>query len=810
MFRYRKLDYFFILTVFTLLLAVPGCNYTTHRILTNSQVKEEEDPEPNYSVTLDENYQNFVSYMYMGNRAEAFGTFFNKFYTALEDYNDALAEYRTSTIAEYNRRLDSLNITPPLSAAAKEKLNKVIERCSKIIQFNKSTRFLDGAVLLIGKSYYYLAEYLQAERKFSEFLSKLTVSKKSDEALLYLARTEFKLGKNTEAETILLNLLKNTKDREILSEISQDLGINSLTKNDYESSVDYFKKSIEYAVDKDKKAEKQYILAKIYTLYKPAEAYKEYEKAFDMASDFDLRFYSTLNKAKALSEKGDYKGSLSILKSISGKYRDYPEFKQLIEFEIGNTLFLQKDFKEAKKHYYDVIVNYTGTKSAADAYYHLAYWYEKYQNNYFNAFIDYKKVTETNSTSDYFNVSQKKMHALEKYYNLLAVILDKEKGIIPAEDPDIQKMKEKLEKEKNPTREKNPLDPGKGQVTPPPKGGGIKYKISFNLVDSVMKKGMDSTKTTVKDTIKTTVKDTTEKTPPVINQDSLNKAAEKWRVDSTRTAQRVNDSLSLVKEELKVNALFELAELFLYEFNRTDSTIIYLNKVISSAKSPDMISKAIYTLANVYKNQGDKEESNKLFNKVIEQYPLTVYANESRKILGIKTIETAIDTTESLYKNCENEILNRNYDKALSDLKGIINNYPESKYEAKVLYSIGWIYENYYSSKDSALLYYVFLKNKFPNSEFTSSIRIKYEFLTAPVKSEQVDSSGTLKDTVKMIIDESGEGTDISNKPADTTKKIQNNDDGGNPPPEKKKIEEKKDEKMIKPKEINPDNKLPY
>jgi len=138
-------------------LLLASCNYTTHRTLSKTTVSDTsstEGPEPDYSVTLNDDYQDFVSFMFMGNRSESFGTFFNKFFTANEDYDEALKEYKLTAIATYNRRLDSLNITPPVSQSTKDKLTKVIEGCSKVIQFNKSTKYLDDAVLLIGKSYF--------------------------------------------------------------------------------------------------------------------------------------------------------------------------------------------------------------------------------------------------------------------------------------------------------------------------------------------------------------------------------------------------------------------------------------------------------------------------------------------------------------------------------------------------------------------------------------------------------------------------------------------------------------------------------
>ncbi|MCI0472939.1 MAG: hypothetical protein L0Y76_05075, partial [Ignavibacteria bacterium] len=177
-----------------------------------------EEPDPNFDVTLDYYFQDYTSFIFLGNRAESFGTYFNKFFTATEDYEEALKEFKAGAIAFYNRRLDSLNVLPPVQQGTKDKFTKVIERCSKIIQYNKSTKYFDRAIVLVGKSYFYSQDYIQSERKFTEFLSRLSKSEQTDEALLFLGLTKFRLRKYQEGENILKNLLSRNVDNEIKSQ----------------------------------------------------------------------------------------------------------------------------------------------------------------------------------------------------------------------------------------------------------------------------------------------------------------------------------------------------------------------------------------------------------------------------------------------------------------------------------------------------------------------------------------------------------------------------------------------------------------
>ena len=112
----KKTILYLLLAVFVLLA---GCSHVTYRILSKPETKEDEDPEPIYDITLDEDYQNFIEYMFIGNRSEGFGTYFNKYFSAMEDFDEGMKEYQTSFIANYNPRIDSLDVVPRVSLNAK-------------------------------------------------------------------------------------------------------------------------------------------------------------------------------------------------------------------------------------------------------------------------------------------------------------------------------------------------------------------------------------------------------------------------------------------------------------------------------------------------------------------------------------------------------------------------------------------------------------------------------------------------------------------------------------------------------------------
>jgi uncharacterized protein YabN with tetrapyrrole methylase and pyrophosphatase domain len=63
--------------------------------------------------------------MFIGNRIENFGTYFNTFFNAKENFDEAYEDYVTRVLSTYNERLDSIYATPGISQEAKDKFNRI-------------------------------------------------------------------------------------------------------------------------------------------------------------------------------------------------------------------------------------------------------------------------------------------------------------------------------------------------------------------------------------------------------------------------------------------------------------------------------------------------------------------------------------------------------------------------------------------------------------------------------------------------------------------------------------------------------------
>ncbi|MEO8513185.1 MAG: tetratricopeptide repeat protein [Ignavibacteria bacterium] len=678
--------------VFSALIAISACSTFNYKTYDEKQYKDIEDPDPNYELTLDRDFQDFTGFMFIGNRIENFSTYFNTYFNANENFNDAYDDYVTRVLASYNERQDSIFARPRLSQEAIDKFNLAIQKASKVIQYHKSSQFMDRSVLLIGKSYFYLGDYLKAERKFSEFISKLKTSRYLDEALLNLAKTQLRLENEKPALERFNDLIKNSDDKVVKSESYQSLAEYYLNKKDYDNAIKNFKSAIEYSNDNEFKAQMQFLVASVTVRSNPRTAAKEFDKVLDYNASFDLEYLARLNTAKYMVLSGDFKNANEIIEDLQVKYKDVPSNLSQVNYLKALYYDEKKDNKASLIQYYDVIQSFPSTISSSDASYKIGKYYEG-KNDYLRALKYFRFSTEQSNSGSYNKEALQKANIYKRYFELRSVIT----GATINTDYDTE-FKKKTNKDFNKDGDPNKLPPKNGDNG---KNGG---EPGFGFLDSI------------------------------INSDS--------NVTVQADTSHIIDS-SHIKEKQLSEAKFELAELFLYDLNRTDSCEYYLKDALAESYDYDFSAKVLFALSALYRKLDDNVKSEEILNMIVRDYPRSAVANSSRRLLNLSIIdEYTGDSGDSLYSAAENSFISKNYTSALNDFKSLITNYPSSVHIDKAYFGAGWIYENVINNNDSAYLYYSSLIKAIPNSEAAAMVMQKVEEYENFNKTNVKDTTG--------------------------------------------------------------------
>lgn len=328
-----------------------------------------------------------------------FTTYFNLYYNTASIFEDAEKEI-------LNQKRDLFSNDPlVVPSNAKNGLIKVVEKASKLLQFNANSSFVDESLMMLGKSFYYQGNFQKGKRKFQELLATDTDDTEQIlEANLWIAKSDFEMRSNSDA----LALLKEVRTKAVEEDIA------SIIKETYVQEIKYRLREKEYGVaialtneflevydDDDVKAEVYYALADLYTITGDKEkAITAYENVFEYSPDFDLEISASIKYAKALRDAGQVDKALEVFEDMRTEDKFSTSFNE-IDLEIGKTQAGLQNYQKANEQFRIVDSLYKNTPFASAASFELAEIYRFHIMDYDSATKYYSKSLSSNPPKEY-------------------------------------------------------------------------------------------------------------------------------------------------------------------------------------------------------------------------------------------------------------------------------------------------------------------------------------------------------------------------------------------------------------------------
>jgi len=134
---------------------------------------------------------------FVGRTYDNVTAYYNTFHNA-----QAAFENGVQSVREAARPIDRTRYLPvfpaPPEGTATEPFDKAIQKSADVLRQHPQSKWVDDALLLIGKAYFYQQNYVGAEQKFREMLA-LSDASRAVEARFWLARTLVTAGRTGEA-----------------------------------------------------------------------------------------------------------------------------------------------------------------------------------------------------------------------------------------------------------------------------------------------------------------------------------------------------------------------------------------------------------------------------------------------------------------------------------------------------------------------------------------------------------------------------------------------------------------------------------
>lgn len=635
-----------------------------------------------------------------------FTTYFNTYYNAKTIFDRTEEEILKKRTDLFAFRLDV--ITPQ----QKNDLTKVIEKCSKILQFNKESSFFDDALFLTGKAFYYQQEYARAQRKFLE-LANFPESEFALENKFWLAKTHLQLRNFEEG----LKLLEEVQS-EALNKDEENIFIEAsifkigfyLFRQEYQTAVNECNNFLNNIKNNDETtALVLYQMGKIYNLLGDKEnALKSFASVIEHSPTFEIEFESRLEYSRLLKDMGRIEESENTLNELlyRGKFKNQED---RILLELGQIYDEKNELDKAINIFMTIDSTYKQKPTAAFADLMLAKIYENKIRDYDSSFKYYNKTASSNLSREIKNQASSRYRIIDKYFTYkkilsdlylqLTYLNDNNRFIRDSIDFDIA-YNQYLEE----TRKKQEQSSQQSDLS-------ISQRLQQRGIETPQqaqqKKSTDSSLYIDK---KLTLVE-------LIAQGKAKKPTRpKISVDSLRTTISQN--------------LYNIGNLFLTELEVIDSAKFYFNEIINNYSDKPYKVDALFALGTYYETNNQKEQADSLYRIIYENYPNHKLFTEAGKKLGlIKSEDKKLvvnDPAEKLYIESEEKYYNKKYNEAINGFKNIYLNYPRSPFAPKSILFIGMIYEELNQNDSAAFFYSILSSKEYASTPYGKAVIAKY------------------------------------------------------------------------------------
>lgn len=594
-----------------------------------------------------------------------------------------------------------------ISGSLSQDLTKVIEKCSKILQYEKNSSYFPDALFMTGKAFYYQQEYARAQRKFVE-LAGLGQTKYSLENKLWLAKTDLQLRSFEEG----LKLIDEVKTEALENGDEEMFNNASITKisfhifrEEFNLAIDECNNYLSVSSDDEISALVSFQLGKIYMrLNDKQNALNAFASVRKYAPTFDIEFQSRLEYARLLKELkriDDSEASLNELRYQS-KFKNYLD---QVLVELGK-IYLDKDLiRPAVEIFREVDSTYKMNPSAGIAQIKLGEIYQKKIMDYDSSYKYYIKAASSLAPQELKLEAGRRSKDFDRYFGL---------------KNELKELNLKLEYINNPTRfVQDSLD----------------YDIAYRQYLDEMRRLSEGQTNPAGFNLGREGAD-----PSLQQKQALQQNQQKGKQTSLsrliaqgkyKKPERPKISADSVQTIISQN-LYNTGSLFFSELEEPDSAFIFFKKILDDYPDKRVKVKTMYALATYYETVNDTVKADSLFKFIYDNFEKDPLRNAAAHKLGlIKEEDKAAadkinDPAEKFYVEAEEKYYKKKYEEAIDSFRNIYKNFSKSPFAPKSIYYIGMIYENDLKMYDSAAVAYEILTKDFVQFPLTGKVFAKY------------------------------------------------------------------------------------
>ncbi len=585
-----------------------------------------------------------------------FNAYYNTFFNAKKSFK--IGEEKSENQARDYNTLQPLRIyETPLGAGAADFQN-AIDKGADILRKYEDSKWVDDALLIIGKSYFYRKEYFSADQKFEEIYLSSVNDEIKQNAVLWKGRVLLELelyNQGVQYLTEQLALLEGEWVKGIEFQVQTVLAEHYVERENWVNALDQLNTSVKKLPKKEYKERGFFLIGQLNEILGDSEAaFDAYNEVSKYYTNYDLQFESQKKQAEVARSLGKSDEAYKVFAKMVRDDKN-SEFISELNYELGKTEQDRGNYEKSEDIYINILRDTRvkpGVITRAKVYNGLAEINRFNYNNYELAAAYYDSAAKVNAPEDElpedFNAQEfaisfgdyselkNEIHLQDSLLWLGGLSQEKFDSVLVELENKKREEFARLQKEQEERR--NTLinvDPSSSTNTGDEsieRNGFLNYKNPVLLAESSQqfralwnsRPLLDNWRVSslIVDNIQSQIESDT-------NNESTNNTGDGNEafisIDLSRIPFTVQAKDS-VKDEI-ASLHYELANLFFLSLNLPDSAEYYFNKVLNERPNSSVAPVSMYSLSELYSIQNNNNQAYSEAEELVRKYPNTVYAD---------------------------------------------------------------------------------------------------------------------------------------------------------------------------------------
>ncbi len=600
-----------------------------------------------------------------------FNAYYNTYYNAKKSFKSG-QEKSEEQKRNYNT-LQTIRIHETPMGAGSGDFQNAIDKGADILRKHEDTKWVDNALEIIGKSYFYRQEYFSADQKFDELYISSENPEMKQRAVLWKGRVLLELEAYNQGVQYLtehLALYEGEWKGSLESEVRAVLGQHYVERENWVNAIDQLVLSVGNLPKKAYKERGFFLIGQLYeNLSNNEEAFDAYDKVGKNYTNYDLQFEAQKKKAEVARALGNSEDAYKVFSSMVRDDKN-TEFVAELNFELGKTEQDRGNFQEAREIYISVLRdrrNRPDPVIRAKAYNGLAEINRFHLNNFELAAAYYDSAASSNANKNElpedFN-AEDFARSFGEYARLKNEIHLQDSllwlGSLPSDEFDsvlvelerqkreeIARLQREQEARRNTLVNVNARNPQNNTAQNQERNGFLNHKNPVMLADASQqfnaiwagRRLADNWR--VSSILASQLVESEEGEGGDISEGTSNTGEVFVSIDLSRVPFTPQDQDS-VREEISV-LKYELANLFFLSLSLPDSAEYYFEKVIEERPGSQVVPVSLYSLSELSILNGDSLKAIERAEQLIQNHPGSIYAGrvvEKYNLTPLATIDT--------------------------------------------------------------------------------------------------------------------------------------------------------------------------